>query len=64
MRTTVVYIGLSKPEKGLIEKRDYKAYLSEDIKDEILKELQEQVKDIEEWEVSMHVNIEIKKYKK
>lgn len=64
MSSAVVFIEQSVPEKNLEKVLRYKAYLSPDMQDEILNQIALQIDDIEDWKVTMHVNIELKKYKK
>jgi hypothetical protein len=62
MSTPIVFVGQSKPEKNLVELRKYKAYLSPEQKKQILDELSRAIGEVEEWDISMHVEIELKKY--
>lgn len=51
------------PEKNLVEKRIYKMYLSADEKKKFMNDLQAEGVPIDEFEVKMHVVVEMKKYK-
>lgn len=61
--SAIVFTSQSKPEKGLLMTYTYKAYLSPEEKEKILKELKTSFPyDLEEYIITMHVDIELKKY--
>lgn len=62
--STIIYIGQSKPEPKLEKTMNFKAYLSAEEKKNILEELGKLIDDLKDYDVNMHVEIEIKKYKK
>lgn len=60
--STLIFMSSQKPEKGLIRVDKYKAYLSPQEKENILKELEIAMPGIDDYIISMHVEIELKKY--
>lgn len=60
--SAIVWVGDVIPEKHLLKSVKYKAYLSPDEKEKIIKELKISVPDLEDYIIAMHVEIELKKY--
>lgn len=60
--TTVIFISQKTPEKNVEKIINYRAYLSKDQQEEILSQIKEFNED--ECQVSMHVEVELKYYKK
>lgn len=64
--STVVFVGQTKPEKGLRQVIKMKAYLSDDQRKEIIEQILQQwpaYKDkIDKYHVTMTVEIELKEY--
>lgn len=60
--STVVFVGQDRAEPRLQETLHYKGFLSESQKEEILSHID--IKDIDDYQINMHVSIELKKYKK
>lgn len=61
--STVIFVSQHIPEPKLVKRYKFKAYLSPDKKEEILKELKPHLlKDIENYIITMHVDIDVKEY--
>lgn len=60
--STVVLVSVQMPEKKLLKTIKYKAYLSPEEKEKIMKELVISVPDLEDYIVTMHVEIDLKLY--
>jgi len=63
MSIAVVYLGFEVPEKNLIKTHRYKAYLSKELKEQILNQISSSLPDTENYTINMHVEIELKEYK-
>lgn len=60
--SAIVFVQQNIPEKHLIKDLKYKAYLSPEEKEIILKELRISVPDLDKYIISMHVDIDLKLY--
>ena len=60
--STLIYVETTVPDKNLIKTYKYKAYLSPDQKSEIMGQLRVEIPNIDNYDVHMHVDIELKLY--
>lgn len=60
--STIIFVAENLPEKKLTKTLRYKAYLSPEEKEKIMKELIISVPDLEDYIVTMHVEIDLKLY--
>lgn len=60
--STVVFVGTEVPDKNLVKVHKYKAYLSDDQKKDIIDQIRERTPNLDNYIISMHVEIELKLY--
>ena len=60
--SAVVFLGTEVPDKSLIKAHKYKAYLSNEQRKEIIEQLREREPNLDNYIISMHVEIELKLY--
>jgi hypothetical protein len=62
MSSTIIHVATTKPDKRLVREHKYKAYLSPDQKRDIMQQLKDMVPNLDNYIVSMHVDIDLKLY--
>jgi len=60
--STVLFVSTTVPDRGLVKEHRYSAYLSAEQKAEIIEQLKEKVPNIDNYIISMKVEISLKLY--